>query len=103
MIVTALTICCAVAFITVFLLMRRVQQFSLICEMWERKFAKISTISNACRLLSIHRNGRLNVFTFARGDETFTIETMGLLSDNIDEWRKVAGLSSDERQGLTQC
>jgi hypothetical protein len=48
---------------------------------------------SSCRLLSIHRNGRLNVFTFARGDQVFTVETMGLLSDNPDEWRKLAGLT----------
>ena len=48
---------------------------------------------NSCRLLSIHRNGRLNVFTFARGDQIFTVETMGLLSDNPDEWRTMAGLT----------
>lgn len=48
---------------------------------------------NACRLLSIHRNGRVNVFTFARGDQIFTVETMGLLSDNPDEWRTMAGLT----------
>lgn len=47
----------------------------------------------SCRLLSIHRNGRLNVFTFARGDQIFTVETMGLLSDNPDEWRTMAGLT----------
>ena len=67
-----------------------------ICGKWETEFAKISGVShnflNACRLLAIHRNGRVNVFTFARGDQIFTIETMGLLSDNVDEWRNVAGL-----------
>lgn len=47
----------------------------------------------SCRLITIHRNGRLNVFTFARGDSVFTIETMGLLSDIPDNWRKQAGLN----------
>jgi hypothetical protein len=47
---------------------------------------------NTCRLIDIQRNGRSNFFTFCRGNETFTIETMGLLSDDIAEWRKQAGL-----------
>lgn len=67
-----------------------------ISELWETEFAKISGIShnflNACRLLSIHRNGRVNIFTFARHEQIFTIETMGLLSDQPDEWRRLAGL-----------
>lgn len=99
--------------ITVVLLMRGNRQFRRmlneyhqICENWETEFAKVNGVSseflNACRLLAIHRNGRLNVFTFARNDDVFSIETMGLLSDNVEEWRKQAGLSSDQRRGLTQ-
>lgn len=41
---------------------------------------------DACRLIAIHRDGRLNVFTFVRGDDTWSIETMGLLSDKPQEW-----------------
>jgi ABC-type multidrug transport system fused ATPase/permease subunit len=47
----------------------------------------------ACRLISIHRQDRMNLFTFARGDEMFTIETVGMLSDDPDEWRRLAGLT----------
>lgn len=47
---------------------------------------------NACRLIAIHRSGRMNHFTFVRGNETFTIQTMGLMSDVPDVWRKWAGL-----------
>lgn len=54
------------------------------------------TIANdflkSCRLISIQRNGRVNVFTFARNDQIFTIETVGLLSDEPREWRRLAGL-----------
>lgn len=46
----------------------------------------------ACRLIEIKRDARFNYFTFARGNDVFTIETMGLLSDTPDEWRKRAGL-----------
>lgn len=50
---------------------------------------------DAPKLIAIHRDGRLNVFTFARGDEYFTIETMGLLNDDVDGWRKQAGIKSE--------
>lgn len=47
---------------------------------------------NSCRLIDIKRDTRFNYFTFARGNDVFTIETMGILSDTPDEWRKQAGL-----------
>lgn len=46
----------------------------------------------APKLIALHRNGRLNVWTFARGDELITIETMGLLSDDVEGWRNQLGL-----------
>lgn len=48
---------------------------------------------NACRLIAIGRNGRMNIFTFVRGNETFMIQTMGLMSDVPDDWRRQAGLN----------
>lgn len=63
---------------------------------WEQEFSKLRGISHnfltSCRLIAIHRNGRVNVFTFARGDKNFTIETMGMLSDLPQTWRELAGL-----------
>lgn len=50
---------------------------------------------NAAKLIAIHRTGRENVFTFARGSDFFTIETMGLLNDDVDGWRKQAGITSE--------
>lgn len=47
---------------------------------------------NACQLINIARNGRMNVFTFTRDGSTFNIESMGILSDRPDEWRLLAGL-----------
>lgn len=44
------------------------------------------------RLSDIRRDGRINVFTFVRDGETFTIETMGLLSDDIPAWKQQAGI-----------
>lgn len=49
--------------------------------------------SELATLVSIERKGRMNLFTFKRNGEVFTIETMGLLSDDIAAWRKKAGLT----------
>lgn len=46
----------------------------------------------ACRLISIARNGRTNIWTFARNDQTFIIETMGTWADDVERWQKQAGL-----------
>lgn len=46
----------------------------------------------ACKLVAITRNGRMNVFTFERNGEHFEIETMGMLSDDIAGWKTQAGL-----------
>lgn len=47
---------------------------------------------NLAVLVRIDRIGRENVFHFVRNGEVFTISTMGLLSDDVGEWRKIAGL-----------
>lgn len=47
---------------------------------------------NMARLSDITRNGRVLIFTFVRQGERFTIETICMLSDNVDEWKKQAGL-----------
>lgn len=47
---------------------------------------------NMTRLQSIERTGRMNSFTFIRNGETFTIESMGMMSDNITQWKMKAGL-----------
>lgn len=39
-------------------------------------------------LVGIERNGRSNIFKFMKGEEVFQIETMGLLSDDVAQWRK---------------
>lgn len=38
-------------------------------------------------LTSIEREGRLNKFTFMRNGERHMIETMGLLSDDLPDWK----------------
>lgn len=39
-------------------------------------------------LVDIQRDGRVNKFTFSRNGEFHIIETMGLLSDDLPEWKK---------------
>ncbi len=39
-------------------------------------------------LVDIERAGRLNKFTFARDGKVYVIESMGLLSDDLREWKE---------------
>lgn len=47
----------------------------------------VEIAKNRTMLIDIERKGRMNVFVFMRGRERIEIETVGLLSDNIQEWR----------------
>lgn len=47
---------------------------------------------NACKLVAIDRDGRVLRFTFERNGEHFQIETMGMMSDDIEGWKSQAGL-----------
>jgi len=50
---------------------------------------EVEKLKNKPVLISIERKGRSNVFTFVRGDKIHQIETMGLMSDNPANWRKL--------------
>jgi hypothetical protein len=39
-------------------------------------------------LMNVERAGRVNTFTFCRNGEFYKIETMGLMSDNLPEWKE---------------
>ena len=39
-------------------------------------------------LITIDRVGRVNKFTFMRGAQITTVETMGMLSDDVKQWGK---------------
>lgn len=39
-------------------------------------------------LIGLERVGRVNKFTFARGGKIVEIETMGLISDNLPQWKE---------------
>ena len=50
--------------------------------------AELEKLKNCSYLIGIERSGRENVFTFARGSEIYQVRTMGLLSDNLPEWKE---------------
>ena len=49
--------------------------------------SRVAELEASAVLVAIDRNGRSNIFTFARNGETFQIDTMGLLSDDVQQWR----------------
>jgi hypothetical protein len=49
--------------------------------------AEIDKLKKRPFLLSMERVGRLNKFVFCRDGEIVEVETMGLLSDNLPEWK----------------
>jgi len=44
-------------------------------------------LSRRAILIGIERNQRVNKFTFVRSGELYVVETMGLISDNLPEWK----------------
>lgn len=48
---------------------------------------QLEQASKLAVLIGIERVGRENIFTFMRGDKKITIKTMGLLSDNLPQWK----------------
>ena len=45
-------------------------------------------LQNRALLFSIEREGRTNKFTFIRNGKFHQIETMGLLSDDLTDWKR---------------
>ena len=50
---------------------------------------EVEKLKSRPMLIGINRKGRMNTFIFMKGSEMHQIETMGLLSDNLDEWKKI--------------
>lgn len=51
--------------------------------------AELEKLRDRPFLIGIERVGRVNKFTFSRGEgEPYVVETMGLLSDNLPEWKE---------------
>lgn len=47
---------------------------------------------NACRLIQLHKTGRIIVLTFARGENTFTVDFVSVLSFDAVTVCELAGL-----------
>lgn len=54
----------------------------------EELLASLETLKNHAYLISIERSGRENIFTFSRNEELYQVRTMGLISDNLPEWKE---------------
>jgi len=39
-------------------------------------------------LIKIERKGRENIFIFSRNNKLYQIKTMGMISDNLPEWKE---------------
>lgn len=50
--------------------------------------ATLDELKKKSFLIDVQRQGRVNRFTFCRGEEVITIETMGLIGDNLPEWKE---------------
>ena len=77
-------------------LIRRIRdleaQNEVLAETLENLTAAARAMDGRAYLFKIDRDGRTNKFTFVRGTELHVIETMGLLSDDIEQWRNDLGL-----------
>lgn len=49
---------------------------------------ELEKLKNHSYLIGIEREGRENIFTFARDNQVHQIKTMGLISDNLPEWKE---------------
>lgn len=49
--------------------------------------ARCESLTKKSFLISIERNQRVNTFGFLRDGQIIKIETMGLISDNLGEWK----------------
>lgn len=56
------------------------------------QLAAMNAVKQHAYLIGLERKERVNVFTFARGDQVVQIETMGLISDDFGQWRKDLGV-----------
>ena len=52
----------------------------------------IESFAKCATLMDITKHGSANVFTFQHNAKTFEIRTYGTLSDNVEQWKKDAGI-----------
>jgi hypothetical protein len=65
----------------------RRKKFNEILAAVEQLTAELEKLQEVSMLTGIERKGRENLFTFLRGGEVIQIKTMGLMSDNMPEWK----------------
>jgi len=68
------------------------QQNEVLAETLENLTAAARAMDGRAYLFKIDRDGRTIKFTFVRGTELHIIETMALLSSNVEQWRADLGL-----------
>lgn len=64
------------------------KKFNFIKEQLAENMKALEQAQNYAYLVGIERVGRVNKFVFMRGEEMIEIETMGLISDNLPEWKE---------------
>lgn len=64
------------------------KKFNELKQLIDEQTETVAKMQDTPVLIGIERTGRENKFTFLRGDKTVVIETMGLISDNIRQWKE---------------
>ena len=62
--------------------------FNKLKELAESNLRALEKAAQSATLVQIERSGRVNKFTFVRGDKVIQIETMGMISDDFGKWRE---------------
>tara|TARA_R110000851_G_scaffold250706_1_gene403216 strand:- start:5585 stop:5806 length:222 start_codon:yes stop_codon:yes gene_type:complete len=57
-------------------------------EAVENLTRELEKLKRRSMLIGIERKGRVNIFTFVRGEEIVQIEAMGMMNDPLGIWRK---------------
>lgn len=64
------------------------KKFNAMKETTASLLAAVEDMKKFSYLIGLERVGRVNKFKFARGDKMFEIETMGLIGDNLPQWKE---------------
>lgn len=64
------------------------KKYNAVKEASEQLLKTLEELKTRPYLIGIERSGRLNKFTFCRGEELYVVETMGLISDPVKEWKE---------------
>jgi len=67
-------------------------QNAILAETLENLTAAARAMDGRAYLFKIDRDGRVIKFTFVRGTELHIIETMSLMSSDVEQWRSDLGV-----------